>query len=73
MIDCFRKYFNLYFYFEMLLKVDVKIFVGKMNNVVGIFNELMEEFEVIFVVKLGFERFEVVFSLVELKYRVVKK
>lgn len=57
----------------MLLKVDVKIFMGKMNNVVGIFNELMEEFEVIFVVKLGFERFEVVFNLVELKYRFVKK
>ena len=44
-----------------------------MNNAVGILNELMEEFEAIFAVKPGLERLEAVFSLVESKYRAVKK
>lgn len=57
----------------MLLKVDVKIFVGKLDNVVKFLYELMEEFEIIFFVKLELKIFEVVFSLVEIKYRLVKK
>lgn len=43
-------------------KVDVKIFVGKMDNVVRILYELIEEFEIIFLVKLEFKIFEVVFN-----------
>ena len=54
-------------------KIDVKTLVGKMNNAVGILTELMEEFEAIFTVKLGLERLETVFNLVESKYRSVKK
>ena len=54
-------------------KVDVKTLAGKMNNAVGILNELMAEFEAIFAVKPGLERLEAVFSLVESKYRAVKK
>ena len=54
-------------------KVDVKTLTGKMNNAVGILNELMEEFEAIFAVKPGLERLEAVFNLVESKYRSVKK
>lgn len=57
----------------MLLKVDVKIFVGNLDNVVKFLYELMEEFEIIFFVKLELKLFEVVFSLVEIKYRLVKK
>lgn len=57
----------------MLLKVDVKIFVGNLDNVVKFLYELMEEFEIIFFVKLELKIFEVVFSLVEIKYRLVKK
>jgi len=54
-------------------KVDVKTLAGKMNYAVGILNELMEEFEGIFVVKPGLERLETVFNLVESKYRSFKK
>ena len=46
-------------------KVDVKTLTGTRNNAVGILNELMEEFEAIFAVKLGLERLEAVFNLVE--------
>ena len=49
-------------------KVDVKTLTGKMNNAVGILNELMEEFEAIFAVKPALERLEAVFNLVESKY-----
>ena len=54
-------------------KVDAKTLTGKMNNAVGILNELMEEFETVFSVKPGLERLETVFNLVESKYRFVKK
>lgn len=46
----------------MLFKVDVKIFVGKMENVVMIFYELIEEFEIIFLVRLELKILEVVFN-----------
>lgn len=57
----------------MLPKVDVKTLRAKMNNAVGILNELMEEFETIFAVKPGLERLETVFNLVEPKYRSIKR
>ena len=53
-------------------KVDVKTLTGKMNNAVGILNDLMEEFEAIFAIKLGLERLKAVLNLVESKYRSVK-
>lgn len=46
--DRSRKYFNLHLHFAMPPKVGVKTLTGKMNNAVGILNELMEEFEAIF-------------------------
>ena len=54
-------------------KVDVKTLTEKKNNAVGILNELMEEFEVIFAVKLRLERLKAVIKLVESKYGSVKK
>ena len=71
--DRSRKYFNLHLHLAMPPKVDVKTLTGKMNNAVGIPNGLMEEFEALFAVKPGLETLEAVFSLVESKYRAVKK
>ena len=50
-------------------KVDVKTLTGKMNNALAILMELMEESETIFAIRLGLERLETVFNLVESKYR----
>ena len=49
--DRSRTSFNLPLHFAIPPKVDVKTLAGKMNNAVGILNELMEEFEAIFAVK----------------------
>lgn len=54
-------------------KGDVKTLRAKMNNAVGILNELMEEVETIFAVKPGLQRLETVFNLVESKYRSIKR
>ena len=54
-------------------KADVKTLTEKKNNAVGILNELMEEFEAIFAVKLQLERLKAVIKLVESKYGSVKK
>ena len=57
----------------MLPKVDVKTLAGKLDNAVKLLNELIEEFETIFSVKPELKTLEVAFSLVETKYRLVKK
>ena len=54
-------------------KVDVKTLAGKLDNAVKLLYELMEEFETIFSVKPELKTLEAAFSLVETKYRLVKK
>ena len=54
-------------------KVHVKTLAGKLDNAVKLLYELMEEFESIFSVKPGLKTLEAAFSLVETKYRLVKK
>ena len=48
-------------HFAMPPKIDAKTLTGKINNVVRILYELMEEFETVFSVKPGPERLETVF------------
>ena len=54
-------------------KVDVKTLAGKLDNAVKLLYELIEEFETIFSVKPELKTLEAAFSLVETKYRLVKK
>ena len=54
-------------------KVDVKTLVGKLDNAVKLLYELIEEFKTIFSVKPELKTLEAAFSLVETKYRLVKK
>ena len=54
-------------------KEDVKTLAGKLDNTVKLLYELMEEFETIFSVKPELKTLEAAFSLVETKYRLVKK
>ena len=54
-------------------KVHVKTLAGKLDNAVKLLYELMEEFETIFSVKPELKTLEAAFSLVETKYRLVKK
>ena len=54
-------------------KVDMKTLAGKLDNAVKLLYELMEEFKTIFSVKLELKTLEAAFSLVETKYRLVKK
>ena len=51
----------------------MKTLAGKLDNAVKLLYELMEEFETIFSVKLELKTLEAAFSLVETKYRLVKK
>ena len=54
-------------------KVDAKTLAGKLDNAVKLLYELMEEFDTIFSVKPELKTLEATFSLVETKYRLVKK
>lgn len=54
-------------------KVDVKTLMGKLDNALKLLCKLMEEFETIFSVKPELKTLEAAFSLVETKYRLVKK
>jgi len=54
-------------------KVDMKTLAGKLDNAIKLLYELMEEFETIFSVKPELKTLEAAFSLVETKYRLVKK
>ena len=51
----------------------MKTLAGKLDNAVKLWYELMEEFETIFSVKPELKTLEAAFSLVETKYRLVKK
>ena len=54
-------------------KVNVKTLAGKMENAVNILYELMEEFVTIFSVKPELKTLEAAFTLVETRYRQIKK
>ena len=54
-------------------KVDVKTLAGKLDNDVKLLYKLMEELETIFCVKPELKTLEAAFSLVETRYRQVKK
>ena len=52
---------------------DLKTLAGKLDNALKRLYELIEEFETIFSVKPELKTLEATFSLVETKYRLVKK
>ena len=54
-------------------KVDVKTLASKMENSGEIFYELIEEFEIIFLVKPELKTLETAFHQVETRYRLIKK
>ena len=54
-------------------KTDLKTLIGKRDNAIQSIRELFEEFETILAVEPNLERLEIIFNLVETKYRQIKK
>ena len=54
-------------------KADVKTLIGKRDNSIFALKELFEEFESIYVVELELDRLKSIFTLIETKYRGIKK
>ena len=54
-------------------KTDLKTLIGKRDNAIQSIRELFEEFETVLAVEPNLERLEIIFDLVETKYRQIKK
>ena len=54
-------------------KTDLKTLINKRDNAIQSIRELFEEFETVLAVEPNLERLEIIFNLVETKYRQIEK